>query len=98
MLSAVIFGMFGVQLLTKLGYVRPLIKAGSLGSIVLGGLIQTDDTETINKLPVLGSIPVLGRVFQNKSHRRIKSQLMIYITPHLTYMNPSVIYNPGMLE
>ncbi len=54
-------------------------------TIVLGGLMQTNDSNTIDKIPVLGSIPILGRVFQYRSHNIVKSKLMIYITPHLTY-------------
>ncbi len=54
-------------------------------TIILGGLIQTVDSENITKLPILGSIPVIGRIFQNKNHDKRKSELLIYITPHLSY-------------
>jgi len=54
-------------------------------TIILGGLIQTDDSENVDKLPILGDIPVMGKLFQNRSHKRVKTKLMIYITPHLTY-------------
>jgi hypothetical protein len=50
--------MFGVQLLTKLGYVRPQIKAGSLGSIGLGGLIFGAGFATLGYCPgtVMGAV------------------------------------------
>lgn len=54
-------------------------------TIVLGGLMQTNDSKTIDKVPILGSIPILGRIFQYRSNNLVKSKLMIYITPHLTY-------------
>ena len=54
-------------------------------TIVLGGLIQTNDSENVEKFPILGDIPILGRLFQNRSRKHIKSKLMIYITPHLVY-------------
>ncbi len=54
-------------------------------TIVLGGLIQTAEIETINKIPFLGSIPLIGRLFQNRNHNKSKSELIIYITPHLSY-------------
>lgn len=54
-------------------------------TIVLGGLIQSIDSETISKLPILGSLPLLGRLFQNKNHNKTKNELIIYITPHLSY-------------
>jgi type IV pilus assembly protein PilQ len=54
-------------------------------TILLGGLIQSAETETISKLPILGSLPLIGRLFQNKSHQNTKSELIIYVTPHLSY-------------
>jgi type IV pilus assembly protein PilQ len=54
-------------------------------TIVLGGLIQTAEIATINKIPFLGSLPLIGRFFQNRNHNKSKSELIIYITPHLSY-------------
>lgn len=54
-------------------------------TIILGGLIQESETENINKVPILGSIPLLGRLFRNKSTSVIKSELVIFITPHVFY-------------
>ncbi len=54
-------------------------------TIVLGGLIQSVDNENIDKFPLLGSLPLLGRLFQNRSHNRSKAELIIYLTPHLYY-------------
>ncbi|MBN1781873.1 hypothetical protein JW948_12150 [bacterium] len=54
-------------------------------TIVLGGLIRDEDTETITKFPILGDIPYIGKLFRNKNFKKSKKQLMIYITPHLIY-------------
>lgn len=54
-------------------------------TIILGGLIQSVDSENIDKFPLLGSLPLLGRLFQNRSHNRSKAELIIYLTPHLYY-------------
>jgi type IV pilus assembly protein PilQ len=54
-------------------------------TIILGGLIQSIDSENIDKFPLLGSLPLLGRLFQNRSHNRSKAELIIYLTPHLYY-------------
>ena len=54
-------------------------------TILLGGLIQSAETETISKLPILGNLPLIGRLFQNKNHQTTKSELIIYVTPHLSY-------------
>ena len=54
-------------------------------TIVLGGLIQSIESENISRIPILGSLPLIGRLFQNKNHNNSKSELIIYITPHLSY-------------
>ncbi len=54
-------------------------------TIVLGGLIKTEDSKNLSKVPILGDIPVVGRLFQDRMRTKRKSKLMIYITPHLTY-------------
>ncbi|ABB33576.1 general secretion pathway protein D [Geobacter metallireducens RCH3] len=52
-------------------------------TVVIGGLIQDRDTETINKIPILGDIPLLGWFFKTKSARREKTNLMIVLTPRI---------------
>lgn len=54
-------------------------------TIILGGLIQEGESENINKVPILGDIPLLGRLFRNKSTDVSKSELVIFITPHIFY-------------
>ena len=67
-------------------------------TIVLGGLIQTMESETRDKFPILGDIPILGRLFQNKSHNNSKSELMIYITPHLYYPDKGTGSKRGIIR
>lgn len=54
-------------------------KDGEL--IVLGGLIQAEDALEREKVPLLGDIPVVGRLFQNEQVGREKSNLMVFIRP-----------------
>lgn len=54
-------------------------------TIILGGLIQESESENLNKVPILGDIPLLGRLFRNKSTSLMKSELVIFITPHVFY-------------
>lgn len=54
-------------------------------TIVLGGMIQYQDNETIQKFPILGDIPILGRIFQNRKTTKSKTELMVYLTPHVYY-------------
>jgi type IV pilus assembly protein PilQ len=54
-------------------------------TIILGGLIQTTENETVEKFPILGDIPILGWLFKNKSKIKTNSELVIYLTPHIYY-------------
>jgi type IV pilus assembly protein PilQ len=54
-------------------------------TIVLGGLIQSGKTHSIDKFPLLGDIPILGRIFQNRHTIDTKNELVIYLTPKVYY-------------
>ena len=52
-------------------------------TVVLGGLIRDKTTEVINKVPLLGDIPILGWLFKSRASTIEKSNLMIFITPRI---------------
>jgi len=52
-------------------------------TVVIGGLIQNRDEETVNKIPILGDIPLLGYLFKTTSKTRQKTNLMILLTPRI---------------
>ncbi len=49
--------------------------------MVLGGLIQTKKEKVVKKIPLLGSIPVLGWLFSSKSWVTKRPELVIFLTP-----------------
>jgi general secretion pathway protein D len=49
--------------------------------IVLGGLIEQDESITLNKVPLLGDIPVLGNLFKSEQKSSSKTNLMVFIRP-----------------
>lgn len=51
--------------------------------IVLGGLIDEDIQESVSKVPVLGSIPMLGRLFSSKQESVVQRNLMVFIKPKI---------------
>ena len=53
------------------------------GVIVLGGLIQDTNTKTESKVPLLGSIPILGLAFKTRTNTVEKSSLMIFLRPKI---------------
>ncbi len=50
---------------------------------VLAGLIQNDETSTVNKLPGFGDVPLLGRLFSNDNQDKKKTELVLLITPRI---------------
>src|SRR3989338_1048334 len=58
-----------------------VVKSGE--TIILGGLVKDNDSDTTRQVPLLGNIPVLGNLFKFKSKSREKSNLIILITATL---------------
>lgn len=52
-------------------------------TVVLGGLMQDLHTRAKQKVPILGDIPILGLLFQNTAATKDKSNLLVFITPHV---------------
>lgn len=52
-------------------------------TMVIGGLINSEDSKSISKIPLLGDLPIIGRFFQHTSKSRDNRELIILITPTL---------------
>ena len=52
-------------------------------TIVLGGIYQVETVTGVTKIPLLGDIPILGRLFRNNTNREDKKELLIFITPKI---------------
>ena len=52
-------------------------------TVVLGGIFETETRETVNKVPILGDIPGVGRLFRSNSDVSNKSELLIFVTPKI---------------
>ena len=50
---------------------------------VIAGLLSDDSTHNENKVPVLGDIPVIGWLFKSRTRESAKTNLFIFITPHV---------------
>ncbi len=51
--------------------------------IVLGGLIQDSMQDGVDKVPLLGNIPLLGHLFKSEKRKRTKTNLMVFLRPHV---------------
>jgi general secretion pathway protein D len=50
---------------------------------IFAGLIQNNETSAVNKVPGLGELPFLGRIFSNDNHDKSKTELVLLITPRI---------------
>ena len=60
-------------------------------TVVIGGLISTQTSDRESKVPILGDIPILGNAFKRKQKTDVKTELLIFLTPH-------VVPNPDALS
>jgi general secretion pathway protein D len=56
-------------------------------TVVIGGLIQDQENDTVSKVPFLGDIPLLGWLFKTTNKTRSKTNLMILLIPHIVKDN-----------
>ena len=52
-------------------------------TVVIGGLIGTTDTSVATKVPILGDIPIIGKMFRGNRTSSRKSNMLIFLTPHV---------------
>jgi general secretion pathway protein D len=52
-------------------------------TVAVGGLMREDVQNVEDKVPILGDIPIIGRLFQTKAENRIKSNLIIFVTAQI---------------
>lgn len=68
-------------------YAKTQVMVKNDESIVLGGLLKETEVETISKVWLLGDIPLLGKLFTSKGKEKKKTDLLIFITPHVLKPN-----------
>ena len=71
----------GPAINTKQVKTQVLVENG--GTVVIGGIFTLDEQSTINKVPLLGDIPYLGVLFQNRVKSTRKTELLVFITPKI---------------
>ncbi len=59
-------------------------------TVVIGGLMENDKTMIDSKIPLLGDIPLLGALFKHKQKANTKTELIIFLTPHVVQMPSQV--------
>ena len=62
---------------------KTTVVAKDQETVVLGGLIQERTIRDVKKVPVLGSLPVIGWLFRNESTKKTKTNLLLFLTPYI---------------
>jgi general secretion pathway protein D len=61
--------------------IKTTVTVGDGEILVLGGLLDDNERRTIEKVPFLGDVPVLGELFKSRGKSRVKTNLMVFIRP-----------------
>ncbi len=59
------------------------VELGSGQSFMIGGLLNNNTTNSVNKAPFLGDLPILGQLFRSNGWKRSETELVIVVTPYL---------------
>jgi MSHA biogenesis protein MshL len=62
-----------------------IVRVRDGSTVVLGGLIQTQKAKNDTKIPVLGDIPLIGKLFTGTFRFNQKKELVIFVTPHIIH-------------
>lgn len=75
----------GLNPITNTSEIKNSVIVNSTDILVLGGLISNNITQSVEKIPILGDIPLIGQLFQHHSRRATKRNLMVFIKPTILY-------------
>ncbi|EDX84898.1 Bacterial type II and III secretion system protein [Synechococcus sp. PCC 7335] len=64
-------------------------------TLVLSGIIQESDRNTVTKVPILGDIPLLGALFRNSDRENIRRELIVLLTPQVMNDSDQSVYGYG---
>ena len=74
-------GVNSADLITNKRSIKTTILADDGQTIVLGGLIQDDNSQSVSEVPLLSKIPLMGHLFRSKSHSQTKRNLLVFLQP-----------------
>ncbi len=84
----------GPALLTRRTETEFNVRGGE--TIVLSGLLQRESSNDVDKVPLLGDIPVLGALFRSKRYQNKETELVVFVTPSL--VTPESSFNRARIE
>ena len=66
-------------------------------TLVIGGLISEEEQNTLQKIPFLGDLPLLGKLFSNRTKKRSKVEVVLLLTPLISApgASPAIYQKPA---
>ena len=74
-------GATGVDISINKREIKTTVMADDGATVILGGLIDEDVQESVQKVPILGDIPFIGHLFKSTSNTKRKRNLMVFLRP-----------------
>ncbi|MFO0597268.1 MAG: type II secretion system secretin GspD [Myxococcaceae bacterium] len=62
---------------------KTTVVAKDQETVVIGGIMQDRIVESVTKTPILGDIPLLGNLFRQQTRRKVKTNLLLFLTPYI---------------
>jgi general secretion pathway protein D len=62
---------------------KTTVVAKDQETVVIGGIMQDRLVESVSKVPLLGDVPVLGHLFRSQTRRKVKTNLLLFLTPYI---------------
>lgn len=62
---------------------KTTVVAKDQETVVIGGIMQDRVIEAVSKTPILGDIPLLGNLFRQQTRRKVKTNLLLFLTPYI---------------
>jgi general secretion pathway protein D len=84
-----------VDLITNNRTITTSVIVDDRGILVLGGLIQEELREKEQRVPLLGSIPLIGALFRSTSVQKVKTNLMFFIRPTILRDGTQAAFETG---
>ena len=62
---------------------KTTVVAKDQETVVIGGIMQERTIQSVNKIPILGDIPLLGNLFRQTTNHKVKTNLLLFLTPYI---------------
>ena len=64
-------------------HINTQVRVNNGDTVVLGGIFRENRSNRINKIPLLGDLPLIGSLFRNSQRMTAQSELLVLITPNI---------------